>query len=298
MSESTPLYHQIASEIRRRIAAGELQPGEALAPLREAAEEWGVHFHTVRHAYAALAREGLVESSRGPRGTRVAGGGHGERLNDFVRRVMDDARRRWSLDKAGLIAAIERAEPVAAHPVVYVVECSDHQCRMHAAEISGRWEVDARPWTLDHAEPPSGQIVATYFHYNDIRRRWPRLLEQVHFVTIAPGAETAVPDGIRSVLVCETDADTADTVAADVSRVLGDPAIDIETFVSARPRRALDRDHAVIFFSPRVWAGLPEDARRDRRSREIRYEFDRAELEALAEKLGWRLRARAQEVSS
>ena len=66
-----PLYHQIAESIRSRIAAGSLESGDALEPMRQAAERWGVNLHTVRHAYAALARDGLVETSRGARGTRV-----------------------------------------------------------------------------------------------------------------------------------------------------------------------------------------------------------------------------------
>ena len=62
-----PLYHQIAEALRASIEAGKLNPGDALQPMRQAAERWGVNIHTVRHAYAALAREGLVERSRGRR---------------------------------------------------------------------------------------------------------------------------------------------------------------------------------------------------------------------------------------
>ena len=70
-----PLYHQIAEAVRAAIAAGKLAPGDVLQPMRQAAEEWGVAIQTVRHAYASLAREGLVESGRGRRGTWVVASG-------------------------------------------------------------------------------------------------------------------------------------------------------------------------------------------------------------------------------
>ena len=49
-----PLYHQIAEAIRQQIENGDLSRGDALAPLREAAQFWGVNLHTVRHAMETL----------------------------------------------------------------------------------------------------------------------------------------------------------------------------------------------------------------------------------------------------
>lgn len=69
--ERLPLYLQIAEALRRRIAAGELAPGDRLPPVRELAREWGCTPGTVGRAYAELRREGLVVGHRGG-GTRVA----------------------------------------------------------------------------------------------------------------------------------------------------------------------------------------------------------------------------------
>ena len=52
-----PLYHQIAEALRARMERGELRAGDALEPMRQAAERFGVNLHTVRHAYTALARD-------------------------------------------------------------------------------------------------------------------------------------------------------------------------------------------------------------------------------------------------
>ena len=59
------LYVEIAESIRRRIAAGELQPGDKLPPVRDMARRWGCTPGTVSRAYTQLARDGLVEGRRG-----------------------------------------------------------------------------------------------------------------------------------------------------------------------------------------------------------------------------------------
>ncbi len=65
------LYQEIAEALRRRIASGELQPGDRLPPVRQMARRWDCTPGTVSRAYAQLAGEGLVAGHRGG-GTRVA----------------------------------------------------------------------------------------------------------------------------------------------------------------------------------------------------------------------------------
>jgi GntR family transcriptional regulator len=64
-ADSRPLYQRLAETLSRRIAAGELAPGQALPPERKLAEEHDVSRVTVRHAIEQLARDGLVEQRRG-----------------------------------------------------------------------------------------------------------------------------------------------------------------------------------------------------------------------------------------
>lgn len=66
----TFLYLEIAESVRRRIASGELKPGDKLPPVREMAQRWNCTPGTVGRAYAELADQGLVEGHRGG-GTRV-----------------------------------------------------------------------------------------------------------------------------------------------------------------------------------------------------------------------------------
>jgi len=93
-----PLYHQIAEQIRASIEAGELAPGDILEPLRKAAETWNVNLHTIRHANAALARTGLVESGRGRRGSQAAKGVRADR-SDVSRKHRRRADRRGRSDR-------------------------------------------------------------------------------------------------------------------------------------------------------------------------------------------------------
>jgi len=71
MTEEPP-YRQIVSEVRRRIASGELRPGDRVPSARAITKEWGVAIATATKAHAALRDEGLTVARPGV-GTVVAG---------------------------------------------------------------------------------------------------------------------------------------------------------------------------------------------------------------------------------
>jgi DNA-binding GntR family transcriptional regulator len=58
-------YVQIADDLRRSIAAGQLRPGDRLRSGRDLARDYGVAPMTVQHALAALRDEGLLISWQG-----------------------------------------------------------------------------------------------------------------------------------------------------------------------------------------------------------------------------------------
>lgn len=65
-----PQHRQIAAELSRRIAAGEVPVGTFLPSESQLAEEFGVSRMTVRHALSGLAARGLIDRRHGL-GTRV-----------------------------------------------------------------------------------------------------------------------------------------------------------------------------------------------------------------------------------
>lgn len=81
-----PLYLQVAAEIRRDIADGEVKPGQRLPPARDMAAVLGVNQNTMFRALRQLRDEGLLEFQRG-RGISVTGEAPG--LSEVVARCRD-----------------------------------------------------------------------------------------------------------------------------------------------------------------------------------------------------------------
>ncbi|MGC2175391.1 MAG: GntR family transcriptional regulator [Acidimicrobiales bacterium] len=70
--KATPIYDQVAAEIRRAIADGEAKPGDRLPPAVDLAKVLGVNKNTVIRALHLLRDEGLLDFTRG-RGVHVVG---------------------------------------------------------------------------------------------------------------------------------------------------------------------------------------------------------------------------------
>ena len=316
-SSPIPLYHQLAEAIRAEIAAGALAPGDRLPPLRAAADVWGVNLHTVRHAYRALAESGLVRTAgRGSivlradsptsppvpdedvitRFLREAREQHGLSLHD-IRRQLERQIRGAGPEVPDVLEPRPIPEPRIGSTVVHVIECSTWQALDLAQQVQERWQVTAKPWSLERAgEPPAGPLVATYFHYNDIRARWPKRLAQVQFASIRPDPALAgrvrgiVPTEARTtVILCEREAEKARNIAADLAAVLPSPTFEIRTLVSNNPTTALHVAGKTqpVLFAPRIWGALGPVERADPRAVEVRYLFDSIELAALGERFQW-----------
>jgi len=290
-----PLYHQLAEAIRWRISTGELAPGERLPALRAAAANLGVNLHTVRAAYDALAADGLLVSD-GARGTRVVGRPEpagSDALDAEVSRFVAEARRRFG------VCAGELSRRVAAvgggdlePPPVSVVECSLAQCRDHAAELGRRLGIAASPWPLDlDGEPPAGPVVATYFHYAEIVRRWPHRAADLLFVAVRPDPGLVATIEGRGgdagrVLACELDEVRAANLAADLRPLLVGVGLRVEPLAAAVPSAALEgAGDMAVCFAPRSWAELDEDARRDPRAVRVRYVIEDGSWTDLARRL-------------
>jgi DNA-binding transcriptional regulator YhcF (GntR family) len=299
-----PLYHQLAEAIRYRIATGELKSETVLPPLRRAAELWGVNLHTVRRAYAELARVGVVVTSA-PRGTRVLSSPvakparQGPAVRErFLESIVSTAKLRHGLSVGELIELLREMKSPTPRAAISVVECSQTQCEDLAGQIEARLRVSAVPWVLDRGDaPPPGLVVGTYFHYNEIRVRWPERLPDVRFLPISPEPDLGERlrggrrrDGRRLlVALCEKEEAMARNISADLVRILPAKEFRVVTRVVAKPEDGLAAEgpHTPILLSPRMWGELPAAARQDPRVHQVRYVFDPGDLDALAADQGW-----------
>ena len=108
LDSDVPLIDQLVRGLRHAIAAGTLEPGSELPPVRQLANDLGINLNTVARAYRTLESRGLVRAARG-RGTRVTASRERgvadpprrkARLAEELRAVLADAK----------LAGLERAD--------------------------------------------------------------------------------------------------------------------------------------------------------------------------------------------
>ena len=288
-----PLFHQIAEALRYWIATGRLKAGERLPSVRKAAEDWGVNLHTVRRAYSELAREGLVET-RAPTGSWVTERGRQalrpeDPADAFISRTIEEAKHDHGLSVDELVGLIRNwPSQFYDSPVVYFIECSLAQARGHCREIEEIWRVRAVPWSLEDSDEglPESDLIATYFHYSEIKARWPDRMDQVHFVPIRPDASLAdrIPHegrGPSTLYMCEFDHAKAIHIASDLRSMMPEH-FQIETRLVAQADEVLAWDDpSPILLSPRLWGALTPEQRTDPRVFEVNYIIDSDSIEAL-----------------
>jgi len=300
-TSTVPAYRQLADELRYRIATGDLAIGARLPTVAQGATLWGVNLHTVRHAYGRLAAEGLIDMQRG-RGTTViartpVNATAPVGVSAFVDWVTARAAQDFGLapaDLADLITA-KRGAPKRARELC-VAECSEHQADHLARQLAVRWDIEASGWSLDWAdEPPPGPFVATLFHYNDIRQRWPHRMKDAVFIAIRPSQELEETlrrfgrwRGPLRICLVERDESMARSMAADVSVLLPSRRYALTPLVVKGPPGKMNLpDDALYLFSPRLWAEVPDEMRRHTNTAEVVYEIPPEEHVRLAHHFGW-----------
>ena len=161
MSEAR--YRRIAADIRRRIAAGEWQPGEPLPSRSELAAELGVHPQTVRLAYVLLRRTGVLEGEE-RRAVYVA--------HPPAMRTLTDADADWpfaseTTDTRPRAATVDLAERLGVKPGVMLrhetVECLDPGGRSAMLVVSW-WRGQRRPHASYTAEVGCMELPAEQAH--------------------------------------------------------------------------------------------------------------------------------------
>jgi GntR family transcriptional regulator len=106
------IFEQIAKNVRRLLARGDLRPGEKLPSARELAATLSVNPNTIVHAYGELEAQGIIEKRRGL-GTFVREDAPVETmrkdmLRDIVETFVEEARR-LGIDSEEAMAALKEA---------------------------------------------------------------------------------------------------------------------------------------------------------------------------------------------
>lgn len=278
-SAPTPLYHQIVQAIRWRIGTGGLRPGAVLPTMREAAERWGVNYHTVRRAYQDLAEQGWVRSVQGS-GTEIVAApplqrDSSDELENWVVEMLTVASDRFALSPHDLVELVgQRAK---ARRVV-MVECNAHQSGFLARQIEEAWGVEAVPWPLDQeAEPPKLPLIGTYFHHAEMRAKWPLRANDMHFVALYldPALAERIADaaehrGATVLHLVEQDPATAAEMARGVRALV--PGYEIRLAIGDADEllRSLPADE-ILLVAPRLWDRLKAVTREDERVLDVRH---------------------------
>lgn len=143
-------WRLIAEELRVEISDGRLHSGDRLPTENVLAERFGVNRHTARHAIAALAKDGLVESRRGS-GTFVTG--EAVRLHRIGLRT----RLTESLSNQGSAAATGRVLHSALEDA--------------PADVARRLGIDGgRAIRVETTRSASGQPISVSTHWFDVER--------------------------------------------------------------------------------------------------------------------------------
>ena len=104
-NDAMPLHEQVAAEIRRDIANGDVRPGQRLPPARDMAAVLGVHPNTVLRALRVLRDDGVLEFRRG-RGVTVSGEPERGVIWAQAQELLDQARR-FGYQREELVSIIE-----------------------------------------------------------------------------------------------------------------------------------------------------------------------------------------------
>jgi GntR family transcriptional regulator len=109
-----PIYRQLMDQIRRLIAAGQLQAGSELPSVRDVALEHAVNPMTISKAYALLEAEGLLVRNRGKPMTVAASRRSQQPMSQRLRQVepllvqLVSAAQQLDIPRDDLIALLDK----------------------------------------------------------------------------------------------------------------------------------------------------------------------------------------------
>jgi len=176
----SPIVRQIADQLVALIRAGTLPPGERLPTVRLLAGFLRVNRNTVAKVYAALERQGWIESVRG-RGTFVGSGPSTEpaALIACADRLLAEARTQGlGVEEVRELITVRAAErpQEGRSPRVGFVECNPSDLAYFTRQLAARLRLPLVPVLLGELPGAAGAldiVATTLFHVEEVRARLP-----------------------------------------------------------------------------------------------------------------------------
>ncbi len=186
----TPVYIQLADQLKYLIGIGELPPGARLPSARLLSSNLNINRNTVLSAYAILAAESFVAGHRGG-GTLVAtppAEKTEERISQFNPDLLALIDGFVTKGASLGLSPDQMAALVASHAQIHAramtqlrvafVECNPHSLEHYVGEIAREFDVDVVPLLLGDLTDAANRlvldsadcVVSTFFHLSEVRR--------------------------------------------------------------------------------------------------------------------------------
>lgn len=205
----SPAYKQIIEKIVSLVQSGRLKAGDKLPPERELADTLGVARGTVKKAYEELARDHVIDVSRG-RGSFVS-----QHQDVVTGRRKDRAIRAISTMIAELTALkfslreiknfvdlkIAEHEERLEQCHVALIDCNPEALAIYERQVTALSRIGTTRFLLDQlredAAPgaklaPYGLIITTATHYDELRRMLPAHAKKLLQAMVSPRQESII----------------------------------------------------------------------------------------------------------
>ena len=152
----SPMYRQIAEDLRAQIESGDLKPGQQLRTELELRDHYGASRNTVRDAIKWLTTLGLVETKPG-QGTFVT-----RKIDPFVTTLTGDAGTGQDEQPSYLSEVSEKNRSPSVSPVQVEIQVASEEMATtlrikKGAEVISRHErrfIDGNPWSMQTSYYP------------------------------------------------------------------------------------------------------------------------------------------------
>lgn len=293
------------------IATGRWRPGEQLPSLRKAEQCWGLGRLTVLGAYRRLVEMGLVQAL-GRSGFYVADGPdtrrltrHRIELRHLYETIQGLLARETDLSPLGTLrylAGLAESE-TAEKPEAAFVECTAHEAKLFASQISARLNVPCLALTTCEVlqrslRVPSHvrSVFTTAYHREELEGLADREAPSLMVVPIEFSRELEAPLAqASSVSILGISPLVNEQMAADAGKLIGLAAkrIGTELIAPSDVATTLGRrlappkgQNPVLLLSPTLWEATPARWRAHRSVLPARYDIRSDAMPRIADTLG------------